>query len=1195
MINDRYKIKRKLGSGRSQVYICSDLLNASKDIAIKILSFTNNQKEIDVFRNEFILLKKMDHPNIIRVYEYGTVLNIEQENEHDSEIVEGSKYFTMDYIEGETLEKFAGLNDLPILKKIFEQLCSVLYYLHQSNYIYYNFNLENIIVKKEIDTVCIYLVDLLFTKYIPKNEPYEVQGVPNFIAPEILQINQVDHKADLYSLGIIFYYLIYERFPFPTDNELIIYKANIENEFEFPHKYGYEKIISITKKLLHKSPNERYDTTLQILEELQVTISNEMKNNWNSIKHFSGRGKVVYDINSIIYDKREIEVVAIRGENGSGKTLFLEELHYNHANSILIKKSDVSFHYGLCNVLLRNVFYLDNVYKNINSDLKDEIRDLLSKRDNEFIEKYKSIFLRISRENKFIVLLDDFNSYDELSIEILKEVLPILQVNGIKIVIAENTNKPLQSDFINILKIFHLHPFNEKELNDFIEKSYFKLFPKSLLKNYFKRESYLQPGKIIKSIKDLIFLDILQFDYQKILVYDSTKSSETYKIDQSEVCRLKYSQLSKDELEVINLYALFDINLDIKTISVLSEYDLEPTERIILKLINKGIFYSNDINKNPLFRSADFKKCVDDNLSSREELHLIIAKKIIEKIPDFNRIECARHFELAGEYKSCYQVLKNELESVSAKSNIAYQIKILTKLSLFPLDKNDLLEIKYLLSRALYKSREYSKCLNLTNELLEENVISDERMELLTQKGKCLVRLNECNEGIVLLNTTLPAIKDVEEKQKILIEIAQANYNLKNYSTVTEICKEIINAKQSTDELKAEAYSMIALVEQIFNNNLAGAIYNYQYAINMYERANLPYNVALMEMNIGNIIYLKDNYVEAEKHWQIALNNNEKMGDLSLDAVLLFNYGEYYFNTQWYDKAIKQYQRVENIYKSLGNNYGRGMCLANLGKVYLNTCEYNSAIECLGLAKNIFNDIDKEKYLETNFLFGQCYFYLGDTDKLEIVINHYENIYPETHFVEKHKNNTSYLKNLLRFCRENYLEIVQDIDNVIHYYKNQYDPGNIYYYAKCNMLSIRSHVSLKNYNIAKNQLFESTFKKICENNLVLRAEREYLLGMISERTNDPELNPEIEYFTKALQLIENQSIMEITCELNYAFAKYYYDLRDYKKFSEYSLITKSLINYIASKITSKEMRAKYFNSFNRKKIIEILDNMEKLI
>ncbi len=68
MINDRYSILEKIGEGRSKVFTCTDKFNPDTKFAIKILPYTANNDEQDSFTNEFEMLRKFDHPNIINVF-----------------------------------------------------------------------------------------------------------------------------------------------------------------------------------------------------------------------------------------------------------------------------------------------------------------------------------------------------------------------------------------------------------------------------------------------------------------------------------------------------------------------------------------------------------------------------------------------------------------------------------------------------------------------------------------------------------------------------------------------------------------------------------------------------------------------------------------------------------------------------------------------------------------------------------------------------------------------------------------------------------------------------------------------------------------------------------------------------------------------------------------------------------------------
>ncbi len=144
MINDRYIIKKKLGEGRSTVYLCEDLELPDTNVAIKILPANSSKEEAKTFLDEYFILGRLHHPNIIRSFEYGTVVTT-KDNKYGIEL--GSKFFTQEFYEGTNLLNDENLSNENYLIEIIKQLCSALFYLHQSNYIYYDFKAENILIK----------------------------------------------------------------------------------------------------------------------------------------------------------------------------------------------------------------------------------------------------------------------------------------------------------------------------------------------------------------------------------------------------------------------------------------------------------------------------------------------------------------------------------------------------------------------------------------------------------------------------------------------------------------------------------------------------------------------------------------------------------------------------------------------------------------------------------------------------------------------------------------------------------------------------------------------------------------------------------------------------------------------------------------------------------------------------------------
>ena len=189
MINDRFHVKKKLGEGRSKVFLCSDTSFPGKDIAIKILPNQADEQEVQAFKEEFFTLRNLNHPNIIKVNEIGTIVKL---NSDEQELTGGSKFFTLEYCDGVNLLQFPGLKKEEILKEIITQLSSVLYYLHQSNYIYYDLKVENILASTINNKPVIKMIDMGLAGHIKLKNELSVRGTAEYLAPEILKKEPFD-------------------------------------------------------------------------------------------------------------------------------------------------------------------------------------------------------------------------------------------------------------------------------------------------------------------------------------------------------------------------------------------------------------------------------------------------------------------------------------------------------------------------------------------------------------------------------------------------------------------------------------------------------------------------------------------------------------------------------------------------------------------------------------------------------------------------------------------------------------------------------------------------------------------------------------------------------------------------------------------------------------------------------------------
>ena len=475
MINTRYEIIKKLGEGRSSVYLYRDIEFPEKEYAIKILPAGKDNFERDIFVKEFFTLQRLEHPGIIEAFDLGTVLHTDGEKGIET----GSTFITMEYFEGEELLASKKIHDEKNLREIVKQICAVLYYLHQSKYIYYDLKPENILVSFKEKNPQIRLIDLGLAEYSPSTSDYEIKGTTYYIAPELLKKESHNHSIDFYSLGIILYQVIYKRFPFNAKNELDIYKCAIETIYDFPPSDNYtHEFISIVKKLLEKDVEKRYKSALAIIKDLGFSLDVTITKEFLPARVFSCRDEAINLLHKYFSDKGSSEVYTIKGFDGVGKTSLLRKMQEHYPDAVLISDVKGKSAEELISYLLRQIIFSKAVYPNLSEEEKLTLLKLLSKSEKEIIDELRITVALLTSKSKFILLIDDFNLYDQLASDLLLEIIPLLQVNNIKVVITESSEHNFLSSRINNVREITSGPFTEDEMLTFLEESYISDFPK---------------------------------------------------------------------------------------------------------------------------------------------------------------------------------------------------------------------------------------------------------------------------------------------------------------------------------------------------------------------------------------------------------------------------------------------------------------------------------------------------------------------------------------------------------------------------------------------------------------------------------------------------------------------------------------------------------------------------------------------
>lgn len=225
--------------GMGAVYKCRQK-GLDRHVAIKILpeEFGHDVKSALRFTREARALAKLNHPNIVGLFEFGEV--------------NGTFYFLMEYVNGPTLRQVLEAQELSPEKALalVPTLCDALQYAHDQGVVHRDIKPENILLDRSgqvkiADFGLSRILDTQETTHLTGTQ--QVMGTYRYMAPEQLEgARGVDHRADIYSLGVVFYEMLTGELPI--------------GRFEVPSQKVHVdvRLDEVVLRTLEKEPRKRY-------------------------------------------------------------------------------------------------------------------------------------------------------------------------------------------------------------------------------------------------------------------------------------------------------------------------------------------------------------------------------------------------------------------------------------------------------------------------------------------------------------------------------------------------------------------------------------------------------------------------------------------------------------------------------------------------------------------------------------------------------------------------------------------------------------------------------------------------------------------------------------------------------------------------------------------------------------------------
>jgi YVTN family beta-propeller protein len=254
-----YRIEAVLGrGGMSVVYLAEDL-RLKRHVALKLLmpTLAEDARFRERFLSESELAASIDHANVIPIYEAGEA--------------DGQLYIAMRYVEGSDLK--ARLGDGPLTDEeavaVAAQVGGALDAAHERGLVHGDVKPSNVLIDGQGH---VYLADFGLTKRLGDERSAagdgQLMGTIDYVAPEQIRGDQVDGRADIYSLGCLLYECLTGRQPFKRGNEAAVLFAHLEDEAPATGTAADPVVL----KALAKSPDDRYQTGAELAEAARAAL-----------------------------------------------------------------------------------------------------------------------------------------------------------------------------------------------------------------------------------------------------------------------------------------------------------------------------------------------------------------------------------------------------------------------------------------------------------------------------------------------------------------------------------------------------------------------------------------------------------------------------------------------------------------------------------------------------------------------------------------------------------------------------------------------------------------------------------------------------------------------------------------------------------------------------------------------------------
>jgi serine/threonine-protein kinase len=266
LLGQRFEILSELGAGGMGVVYKARDRSLNELVAVKMLKGAMwGEEQLEQLKEELRLARKISHPNILRTFDFGEA--------------GGHPFISMEYVRGITLKQLlenSGRLPLSAGLRTARQLCRGLMAAHAQGILHRDIKPENIIIEPSGN---VKLMDFGIARPMQRGgtaqtEKGAIVGTPFYLAPEQLEGEEPDVRADLYSCGVVLYEIFTGKLPFSIKGNIFeIINRKLLEEPTPPKEYWAtmpDTLETIILRCMERDRDQRYGNVATLLEELDV-------------------------------------------------------------------------------------------------------------------------------------------------------------------------------------------------------------------------------------------------------------------------------------------------------------------------------------------------------------------------------------------------------------------------------------------------------------------------------------------------------------------------------------------------------------------------------------------------------------------------------------------------------------------------------------------------------------------------------------------------------------------------------------------------------------------------------------------------------------------------------------------------------------------------------------------------------------